>query len=261
MCNGRITKDVGTVDGFRFVQCERCYLVFCPALTDAESVALYGSGYHGTEDGAPKRGWAKTQFLQPALDLFDDAQPLTILDFGAGQSLVPNRLRQRGHRVYAVDIVPPIEPHPDRLTGGILQLELPADSFDLVYSFQVFEHLPDPRPILLELLRILKPGGYLFIHTDMETPEREPDFAAWWYVTPPDHCTFYRHRTFTVFLADTPHELVACDNKYVILCKNPSTALSKDSNTNHENSGAEHFDPAPAPHQNYRPNARLHQPE
>ena len=34
------------------------------------------------------------------------------------------------------------------------------------------------------------------IHTDMETPERENGLACWWYATPPDHCAFFRHRTF-----------------------------------------------------------------
>ncbi|MEW5739888.1 MAG: methyltransferase domain-containing protein [Myxococcota bacterium] len=38
-------------------------------------------------------------------------------------------------------------------------------SFDLVISMDVIEHLPDPRPWLDENVRVLKPGGHLFLTT------------------------------------------------------------------------------------------------
>lgn len=174
MCRRYTTAYVGTVKGFPFVHCHYCHLVFCPVMDTAKSVALYESGYHGINDGAPQQGWADPAFLQPALARLDPATPLNILDFGAGQSLVPKRLRARGHRVLAIDVIPPSEPHPDRFTGDILTCALPEKEFDLIYSFQVFEHLPNPRPVLCKLLQLVKPDGYLFIHTDMETPERSP---------------------------------------------------------------------------------------
>ncbi len=39
------------------------------------------------------------------------------------------------------------------------------DSFDLVISMDVIEHLPDPRPWLRQNIRVLKPGGHLFLTT------------------------------------------------------------------------------------------------
>jgi ubiquinone/menaquinone biosynthesis C-methylase UbiE len=38
-----------------------------------------------------------------------------------------------------------------------------AHSFDLIYSYHVLEHVQDARRSLLELARVLKPGGVLFV--------------------------------------------------------------------------------------------------
>jgi SAM-dependent methyltransferase len=42
---------------------------------------------------------------------------------------------------------------------------LPSESADIVWSFEVLEHVQDPRSVVAEMYRILKPGGTLFIAT------------------------------------------------------------------------------------------------
>jgi SAM-dependent methyltransferase len=47
-----------------------------------------------------------------------------------------------------------------------------ADStFDLVYSFSVFEHLPDPTAVLREIIRVLRPGGLLSVSVHLYSSE------------------------------------------------------------------------------------------
>ena len=217
VCGSPALASLGEVSGYEFVECGRCAFTFAPRLDRAFMAELYSAGFHGPEDGAPEVGWADPSFLVPALALLEGRGPLQVLDFGTGQSFIPDLLRADGHRVIGVDVVPPLRPHPDRLTGDLLELELDAGKFDLVFSFQVFEHLPEPMPCLRELLRLSRPGGLVLIHTDMETPEREAGFREWWYVLPPDHCCFYRHQTFETFLAGTPHRIVYRDPKCVII--------------------------------------------
>jgi SAM-dependent methyltransferase len=43
------------------------------------------------------------------------------------------------------------------------RIPLPKDSQDLVISGQVFEHIPFPWASIMEIARVLKPNGYLFI--------------------------------------------------------------------------------------------------
>ena len=43
------------------------------------------------------------------------------------------------------------------------RVPVPSDSADLILAAQVFEHIPFPWASILELARVLKPGGYLFV--------------------------------------------------------------------------------------------------
>ncbi|GAB4550416.1 MAG: hypothetical protein Tsb0013_12180 [Phycisphaerales bacterium] len=52
----------------------------------------------------------------------------------------------------------PVIEHRDATATG-----LPDASFDLVYSFDSFEHFDDPRAAVREAVRLLKPGGFLYI--------------------------------------------------------------------------------------------------
>jgi len=47
--------------------------------------------------------------------------------------------------------------------GSVLNLPFEDGSFDIVASYQMLEHVPDPRTALSEMLRVLKPGGTIAI--------------------------------------------------------------------------------------------------
>jgi len=53
----------------------------------------------------------------------------------------------------------------DAIQSGVGE-SLPFDnnSFDIVTSFQVLEHTQDPKQVLMEAIRVLKPGGYLYFN-------------------------------------------------------------------------------------------------
>lgn len=42
-------------------------------------------------------------------------------------------------------------------------LDLPDASFDVVFSFDAFEHIPDPAAALAEAARVARPGGFVFL--------------------------------------------------------------------------------------------------
>ena len=51
------------------------------------------------------------------------------------------------------------------------QMQFPDASFDFVYSFSVFEHLPDPAAVVAETARVLRPGGACYISLHLYTSE------------------------------------------------------------------------------------------
>jgi len=48
--------------------------------------------------------------------------------------------------------------------GDVLHLPLPDGSFDLVLSYHVLEHTPEPQGLLSEAARVLVPGGLLYLN-------------------------------------------------------------------------------------------------
>jgi SAM-dependent methyltransferase len=96
---------------------------------------------------------------------------LTVLDAGCGTGYNIEHYEKGGHTVFAFDIAK------EAISGvqrkGFLRLcqasvtEIPygSQSFDLVFSFDVVQQLSlkDGEGAIKEMLRVLKPGGWLFI--------------------------------------------------------------------------------------------------
>lgn len=164
---------------------------------------MYRAGRGLDDPSVPDGGWhAGLAFLDPAFALLPHDRPLRVLDFGTGRSRLPEELRDHGHDVVAMDIAPVgdgVYANMDDVAEGDL---------DLIIAFQVFEHLPEPRDVIERLIAVLAPQGILVVHTDMEPPARTNRFNEWSYVQPPDHCSFFRHRSFEFVAKDLDVDIV-----------------------------------------------------
>lgn len=89
-----------------------------------------------------------------------------VLDFGCGSGETIRTMRGQGYfNVEGYDVAgsSQLSEHRDNITLGTsmdLRLPYPDDSFDLVVSDQVFEHVLDQVTAFSELYRITKPGGH-----------------------------------------------------------------------------------------------------
>lgn len=94
----------------------------------------------------------------------------TILDFGCGIGQAVRFLRDRGFEAYGFDVQVKWEPDSDAsdlIEAGIIRvnteeaapLPFPDGMFDVVLSYQVFEHVHDYEHSVAELARVMKPGG------------------------------------------------------------------------------------------------------
>ncbi|HET9843262.1 MAG TPA: class I SAM-dependent methyltransferase [Gammaproteobacteria bacterium] len=86
-----------------------------------------------------------------------------VLDLGCGKGQLIHWLLKKNLDAYGVDL----KAHGNRIIAGNLnkKIPLPDKSFDLVTSLANIEHLEKPEQNLLEIFRILKPGGYLILTT------------------------------------------------------------------------------------------------
>lgn len=94
-------------------------------------------------------------------------------EFGAGSGELCRELANRGHSVVAVEVCEQGESRPlakdgvDWVYYEGLAVPLPDQRFDVVFSYQVLEHVhPDDVPLhLSEAARVLKPGGSFVVST------------------------------------------------------------------------------------------------
>ncbi len=79
-----------------------------------------------------------------------------------------------------------------------LSESFPKDRFDFVFSISVFEHLMFPWKVALEMNKVLKTGGYVFIGTHTTWPEHEAPWDYWRYPANGFHALFNKHTGFEI---------------------------------------------------------------
>lgn len=106
--------------------------------------------------------WERESILDFVVAVADATPEGTeVLDVGAGDA--PYR-ELFGHARYrTVDWSESLHPRASSsdIVASAEAIPLPDASIDLVLLTQVLEHVPDPKPVLAEQLRLLRPGGRL----------------------------------------------------------------------------------------------------
>jgi SAM-dependent methyltransferase len=106
-------------------------------------------------------------------------QPLRILDIGSydvNGSYKP-LLSRRGWRYTGVDVTS--GPNVDLVMPSPYRLPLPSGSADLIVSGQAFEHIEYFWLTWLEIVRVLKSGGLIFLVVPSRGPEHRYPVDCW----------------------------------------------------------------------------------
>ena len=94
---------------------------------------------------------------------------MTMLDLGAGAGIVDKmNFRQLASRVCGVDLDPRVVDNPFLDEGRVSdagEIPFPDESFDVVFSDNVLEHLEIPDQVFREVARVLKGGGLFMFKT------------------------------------------------------------------------------------------------
>ncbi len=107
-------------------------------------------------------------FQRTAKKITGKKEPGKILDVGCGNGLLLRQFIDLGWTAHGLDISPWTKKYAKKYGYElhITELEksdLPDSHFDLVLSTSNLEHIAQPIPHIQEMLRVLKPGGTLFI--------------------------------------------------------------------------------------------------
>ena len=113
--------------------------------------------------------------------LREDITGKKLLDAGCGTGWFSKLSCERGAIVTSMDLGENLlskvaqKCTSERVVGSILEIPFKDNSFDIIVSSEVIEHVPDPYHAIQELFRVLKPGGTLVL----TTPNKIWYFAIW----------------------------------------------------------------------------------
>lgn len=103
-----------------------------------------------------------------------------VLDLGSGHGSYGEQLAAAGARVFSVDL----EPHGGSrvVRGNALRLPFRDASFDGVMCSNVLEHAGEPKHLLSEMARVLRPSGWAYVSwTNWFSPWGGHEYSPWHY--------------------------------------------------------------------------------
>lgn len=132
-----------------------------PSVRNLDKAALRGEPSYVWRDGQQRR-------LALILEAAGEREKKTVLVNGCGVGTYLFRLGEFTENIIGLDIeferLQQAKLHAERLVNARGEdLPLRAESFDLVLSHEVLEHVQDDRAVIKEILRSLKPGGRLVL--------------------------------------------------------------------------------------------------
>ncbi len=102
-----------------------------------------------------------------ALNLLDGAK--SVLEVGVGDGYFLQQVREQGHTIQGVELNPEAAKRVKELGFEVHELmlhelsEQTDERVDAICSFQVLEHVPDPREFFEGMISMLKPGGRMIL--------------------------------------------------------------------------------------------------
>jgi SAM-dependent methyltransferase len=131
-----------------------------------------------------------------------------LLDIGCGAGNLLQAARKNGWNAQGLDVSAGAVKHVRDLGFEVFEGELqnasfPSQHFDVVTAAELLEHLVDPRPLLQEVARILRPGGLFWTTTPHARGLSGRVLGLKWRcVWPPEHLQLFSIRGLTKLLRD-----------------------------------------------------------
>ncbi len=143
-------------------------------------------------------------------------QGTTVLDVGCGRGELLRRLKNDRQTLgTGIDINRDVvdvlrrESGIPVLHGTLCEVGCESASFDLVTLTEYLEHEPHPRPVIEEVRRIIKPGGFVAIEVpDISGPPGRWFGPNWWQIDAPRHLTYFSPKTLTQLLESSGFEVL-----------------------------------------------------
>lgn len=220
---------LATSGEFEVLDCEVCgWIHLDPIPTEAELAVMYEQSYYDLNPGWLDKDRSEQAYwdLEHSDKLADwgqllDSETNSLLDVGCSGGLLLEFAAAAGWHVEGIEpsgeAVSEARSHGLTIHQGLYNdVDLPAESFDVVHSKLVVEHLPDPGQFLAWCARLLRPGGIVSVQIPNDfNPLQLAAQAALgkpkWWIAPPFHVNYFTYASLEKLMRSERFEPVARD--------------------------------------------------
>lgn len=203
VCDGGPLRPMPRYQAAHLVRCANCGLVFSGQRPEDEELAAhyrdYGTAWFDSE--------ITRQRYRELLDSFEAFRRTNrILDMGCGAGYFLEEAAKRGWEAYGSEFGElPLEMSRGRgftvVPAPLSDGSFPEGHFDVVTSFEVVEHLRDPREEARVLARLLRPGGLFYCTTpNFDAATRRLLGSSWQIIEYPEHLIYFTVDTLKSWL-------------------------------------------------------------
>jgi 2-polyprenyl-3-methyl-5-hydroxy-6-metoxy-1,4-benzoquinol methylase len=214
-------RDFITGHNFKVAHCAECgFAVTTPQPAAHEIGAYYPAGYYGAAE--QRRFPHIVENLQNALytlrvrevEAVANSEPGRVLDVGCGRGVLLQEFRRRGWEVQGTELSEQAASYARQTLkipveiGSLETIHFPANHFDAIVLWHVLEHVTNPRALLAEINRILKPGGVLLVSVpNFSSFEARVCKDKWFHLDVPRHITHFSDTTLQQMLGEKGFEV------------------------------------------------------
>ncbi|MBU1086462.1 MAG: methyltransferase domain-containing protein [Candidatus Omnitrophica bacterium] len=183
----------------KILKCVNCGLVFVPAGDDSQMIInqykeMVDEGYLAEEQGRRKTACLVLKKLQRY-----QKKGKSLLDVGCSTGFFLDEAKKKGWQVQGIELsvwaakIAREKFNIEVINSTIKQAHLPANYYDVVVLHDTIEHVLNPREMLMEIRKVLKPEGIVYINTpDIQSWASRILKAKWWGIN--RHHLFYFSR-------------------------------------------------------------------
>ena len=179
LCLGRQFRSFAREGEWQYVRCLKCGLIFLQPQPSAEYLQDHYQDYLPT-DPQSAASWRRlmAQVFAKSVELIEEVIPVSgrLLDVGCGYGFFLEEMASRGWRAEGIEISAAGLSHAREKLGlevsdkPMPRPDWPDGCFDVITLFYVIEHLKEPRTVLEEACRLLRPGGLLLLRWPHTAP-------------------------------------------------------------------------------------------
>lgn len=159
---------------FTYRECAGCKSLYCYPMPDEETIKfMYGEDYHASDE-YQETADENSRRPPPVIELLKREEKGVFVDFGCGKGALLTSAKRLGWTTFGVEFAPDVAARVERETGVTVFCGIePPEAFraDVLHLGDVIEHLTDLNKQMPEILRWLKPNGWLVAQGPLEAQQ------------------------------------------------------------------------------------------